>query len=382
MMAKKIFIAASNLVIALVLVQTWLKPFPDMILSGVEKPLGLPAPSFSGILGGKFQEAVETRLRHTLGFRGFLVKSDNQIKYSFFSEFSQNHPRMIILGKEKYLYQENYLNMYNRISVVRGDEMEKKAAALKKLQDELKRRNVGFLLVISPSKTTIYPEYIPERFILRGNLSRPDNYRVLSPLLERHGVNVLDGRKIFLDLKRRSTPNLFPTSGIHWSLYACCLFTDRLIRRMEDLTGKRLVRFAWGEPLKSREPIELDKDLARLVNILFTRSLFTGYLYVKTVRDAPPGARRPNILMVGSSFCWNIIEYLDRNSTCSAIDFFYYYNTRYVYPGKSRQAIDRPGIDWEREIRSRDMVVIEVNEAAMGETGFGFVEDCTAALGR
>lgn len=374
MNGKKIFIVAANLFIILIVLQTHLKPFKDMILSGAEKKEAIQKPSLSDIFKGKFQISVEQWLKQNIGFRGFFVKLDNQINYSMFSEFSRNHPRKIILGKNKYLYEEPYIDSYNRINPIPLKDLEDTAASLKMLQDRLLKRNVRILLMITPSKATIYPEYIPERYILRDNLSTQDNYETLLPILKKNGIHFIDGRQMFLDLKHESVPNLFTTSGSHWSLYGGYLFTARLMERIEQLLGKRLVHIKCRRVIPSREPIELDKDIARLGNILFTRALFTEYIYPETYPDAPAGSYRPNILMVGTSFCWNIIPYLESSRVFSRFDFYYYFNTDYTYPGKIQRHIDRDRVDWEREIFTRDIILIETNEISLSECGFGFIE--------
>ena len=69
------------------------------------------------------------------------------------------------------------------------------------------------------------------------------------------------------------------------------------------------------------------------------------------------------------------------NRTFSSLDFLYYFNTRYSYPGKKRSPIDRKSIDWEKTLRGRDIVLVEVNEVAMNETGYDFIETALAGIG-
>lgn len=209
---------------------------------------------------------------------------------------------------------------------------------------------------------------------MKERLDRRDSYQVLLPLLERHRINYIDGRKLFLEMKRRGTPRLFPSSGSHWSLYGGYLFTDRMIAEMERLSGRRMARIASRGTITRKDPIDLDKDVARLANVLFTRALFTEYLYPVTRTDAPPGAWRPDVLMIGSSFCWNILHYLGAHGVFRPLDFYYYFNTAYSYPEKARRPIDRERVDWRGEVLSRDFIILEVNEVAIGEMGYGFIE--------
>ena len=205
---------------------------------------------------------------------------------------------------------------------------------------------------------------------------------MIIPLLEKYGVNLLDGRSYFLDLKTQGVTDLFPSSGTHWSLFGAYRFTTALIGRMERLLGRRLVRIDSKQTIVSNEPIDLDKDVARLGNILFTRSLFTEYQYPVTSPDAGNGAFRPDMLLIGSSFCWNMLYYLDMNNACSHINFYYYFNSNYSYPGKQRITIDRDTIDWKREVLARDFVLIEINESQIHEAGFGFIERALQGLER
>src|SRR4030042_4371264 len=144
-------------------------------------------------------------------------------------------------GKNKYLYEEPYIDNYNRIHPIPPGELENKTASLKMLQDRLLQRNIRLLLLITPSKATVYPEYIPDRVILSDNLSRQDNYEILLPIRKKYGINFTDGRRMFLDLKHKSVPSLFTSSGSHWSLYGGDLFSARLVELIEQLLGKRLV---------------------------------------------------------------------------------------------------------------------------------------------
>ncbi len=379
---KKIFIIAANIFIAIVLIQTYLRPIKDMILSGAEKKAVPGVPAVSDVITGKFQNSIETWLKQNIGFRGTFVKTDNQINFSIFNEFSRSHPRKILLGKDKQLFEEHYIDAFNKKNSQPASTLQKKADALKELQEKLAARNVKFLLLVSPSKATIYPEYLPEKYILRHAVSKKDNYQIIMPMLKQNGVNVLDGRELFLEMKKNGIPQLFPSSGSHWSLYGGYLFGTRLIVKMEQLLGRHLVHMPAKKLIPSREPMGLDKDVARLGNLLFTRSLFTEYIYPETYPGAQAGSYRPDILMLGDSFCWNIIPYLESNKVFSRLNFYYYFNTDHSFPDKKHAPIDRTRVNWNRDVFNRDIILIEINEIALEEVGYGFLETALSALDR
>lgn len=379
---KKAFIIAANVFVAVILIQTYFRPFDDMVLSGAEQKARPGVPALNDIISGKFQNSIETWLKQNIGFRGTFVKTDNQINFSLFNEFSRSHPRKILLGNNRELFEEPYIDNFNRLTLLPLPVLVKKADDIQRLQEKLKARNVRFILLITPSKATIYPEAVPEKYILDHAAGKKDNYEIIVPMLEQRGVNIVDSREIFLDLKKKGTTHLFPSSGSHWSLYGGYLFGTKLIERMEQLFGQRMVRMRMKMLIPSREPIDLDKDIARLGNILFTRSLFTDYRYPATYPDAPANAFRPNALLVGSSFCWNLIQYLDQNNVFSRLNFYYYFNTDWVYPGRIRHAISRDSINWNRDVFTKDIIIVEINEIQMHEAGFGFIEAALNALDR
>ncbi|MBP7738232.1 MAG: hypothetical protein KA369_19815 [Spirochaetes bacterium] len=380
MNGKKAFIIAANLVIAIFVIQTHLKPFPDMVLKGAEQKIPLQMPTGADLFSGKFQAAVDQWLKQHVGFRGFFIKCDNQVNYSLFSEFSRNNPRKVVLGKDKYLYEQPYIDYYNRINQAKPEALEAKAVSLKLLQEKLLKKNVRLLLLITSSKTSIYPEFLPDRFILRDNLGKNDEYQNFLPVLRKHGINHIDGRELLLQKKAASEPNLYPTSGSHWSLYGSYFFTTALVDRIERLLGKRVTHIGCKKVARTREPLELDSDIARLGNILFTRSLFTEYLYPETYPVGGAGSYKPSMLMVGTSFCWNIIPHLEKNGFFSRLNFYYYFNTDHSFPAGRHDPIDKARVDWKGDIFKRDIILIEINEIAFNETGFGFIEEALREL--
>ena len=56
-----------------------------------------------------FQKAKEKYLNQQFGFRNFFVRLNNQIYYSIFCQAKANG---VVVGKQGYLYEENYINDY------------------------------------------------------------------------------------------------------------------------------------------------------------------------------------------------------------------------------------------------------------------------------
>ena len=58
---------------------------------------------------GTYQQKKEEHLNEVFGFRSVFVRLNNQIVYSLFSKAKANG---VIVGKENYLYEVDYINAY------------------------------------------------------------------------------------------------------------------------------------------------------------------------------------------------------------------------------------------------------------------------------
>ena len=81
-------------------------------------------------------------------------------------------------------------------------------------------------------------------------------------------------------------------------------------------------------------------------------------------------------MVVGDSFWWVADAIIAEHRMASRYDFFYYFND----PDRSAErAVDGqprglpPGMSWEY-VFSADAIIVEANEGAIGDAGYGFVE--------
>jgi hypothetical protein len=100
------------LLISLPLLQT-LHPFlHEPILNGVTQTAPKPVFRLENWLNGTLQTQIENWLDARMGLRGYFVKTDNQLNFWLFHEIHQKNTRLVV-GKENYLYERNYLETYN-----------------------------------------------------------------------------------------------------------------------------------------------------------------------------------------------------------------------------------------------------------------------------
>lgn len=349
--------------------QTMWRYLPDVKAHGAEARVRYPRYSFQGFWNGTFQEQFERWLGTKIGFRGIFVRSDNQINLSVFHQFSSNSRFQVVLGKDRYLYGRGYVSTYMSPKLMTESQRVETVRRLKRVQKELHARNKGFLLLISPSKATLYEEYLPEES-RRRKKPVPSNYELMMPLLRQAKINVLDSVSMLRDLKSKGV-TAFSRGSTHWTFSSSCLVAAEVMRQFEAQTGEKYPPMPCA-PLKQRgTPIAQDMDLATLSNLWFPETFGEPLSYAKPEPSTLGATKIPTMASVGSSFMWSILHYLDAYKMYQDRNFYYYFNTRYSYPSGQVQSVARKSFDFDNEILSKDLLLLEVNESVIHSVGFG-----------
>jgi hypothetical protein len=351
---------------------------PEVRLFGAVKapePVLLDAHSY---YDGSFQQAFEQLFNAEFSLRGAAVRTDNELNFRVFREFS---PALgTVLGSDDFLYPQGTIDDYNRRKVVSISVLEQTVQRLKLLQDFLEARHSVLLLVVSPSKTMLYPELLPLRFVDEQRLRLPNNYSLFVSLLEKHGVSFIDSERELSERKAESPFRFFASSGMHWNNPAACMITSE----MAHFIAQRLhegPELRCDPPVLQPAPSGTDRDLADLANLWDEEALFHPTPYSAGHARTHRGDHQLSVLFVGSSFVWNILSFAKRLRLYRHYSFFYYYNTRHDYPG-GRSPIDRERLDWANDIFTRQAIVLEVNASVVDEVGWGFLEDAERAIAR
>ncbi|MBN2273718.1 MAG: hypothetical protein JXK95_05255, partial [Bacteroidales bacterium] len=108
-----------------------------------------------------FQEKMETYMNESFGLRGYFVRIHNQLAYTFFRKAKANG---VIIGKQKYLYEENYIKAYYGLDFIGEESILCRMQHLKYLQDTLEKLNKHIIIVFAAGKGSFYPEYFPDKY--------------------------------------------------------------------------------------------------------------------------------------------------------------------------------------------------------------------------
>jgi len=376
------FIGLFVLLLAAPMAQMVQRFVPEKRLKGVVVAAEKPAFSLRSWFAGAFQQGFELWFAESMGFRGHLVRTDNQIGLSLFHEAASKSNDQVVLGKQRCLFQRTYINSFNRVNGPSRDHMRELAGKLRDLQKALAVRGIAFVLLISPSKAELYSDLIPDEFKLREKKNAKSAYELILPFLHDYGVHTVDAHAFFKEERHRSAYPLFPPGGIHWSSYGAYLVVVKLTENLEQQLGKKLVHVVCSSMETARGPRRsfAEADLSDLMNVWHFDTGKWLHLRPKFTNEVPAGEYRPRALMVGDSFAFLPVKILKHHRVFKGITLYFYYSTEYVYPRGGKRRIDKGSLNWEERVFSNDAIIMEINEIMIDRVGWGFIEDALKQL--
>lgn len=313
-----------------------------------------------------YQLYVEKHIVLNNALSPFFIRVNNQIDYSL---FDQLHISGGILGKENYLFDQEYINAYHGKDFVGEDVLRKYVEKIKFVQDTLRKLNKEFIYIQAPGKASYFPEYLPDSMSRKeADLS---NYNRLSKLLIEYKINHIDFKPFFLKSKSTSEYPLFTQTGIHWSKYATGIVMDSINNFIEGTMKLNLPEVYWDE-------VELDyakhddADMEVVLNLLFKLSP-TKYAYPKLKFEARENKDVPVVMMIGDSYMGNLYwghfyESFDLKSQ------FWYYNTSVYSPGFSGK-VHKYQLDEMECLKKSDIIILGSNEPNIKGVSWGFIDN-------
>lgn len=186
-------------------------------------------------------------------FRKDLMKLNSLMKITIFNASPVNY---VVPGKEGWLFlkpeavmtterfhgPECEIDDHRGMAPLSGAQTERIRAYLSEASSLLKSKNIPFYVLITPNKSTIYPEYLPD-YVTVVNPSGRRVEQLKRICAEAGGIRVVDIRQAVLKEKKRR--RLYQKADTHWNYYGA-------------YTGYRELMMAIRERFPSVRPFELD----------------------------------------------------------------------------------------------------------------------------
>jgi len=153
-----------------------------------------------------------------------LITLNAKLEATVFGESAEDD---VILGRDGWLFYKSTLDDYQGQNPLTEREIWSAARCLALIQEYAEVRNVSFLFVVAPNKNTLYPQYMPARYLRSeeaGNAER------LSDALREAGVKTAD-----LEAALRAEDGvLYHRLDSHWNNLGAAVAHDKIL----DALGK------------------------------------------------------------------------------------------------------------------------------------------------
>ncbi len=169
----------------------------------------------------EWSSQFETYLSEHFAFREKLVTADSIIK-SVFLKTSSNEK--VIVGKNNWLYFSSTLDDYTGNNRMSERRINNTAKTLSLMQEYCTGKGSQFLFMTAPNKNTVYPQYMPSRYIKSSSES---NLEMLNRKLQEYSVNYLDVVLLFQNQKNI----LYHTRDSHWTNEGALLIYNEIMDR-------------------------------------------------------------------------------------------------------------------------------------------------------
>ncbi len=329
--------------------------------SGTVTPLTLP--TLADLKTARYQEELATRFNEGYAGHDWVRRFAQEASLRLTNTVQGG----IVLGRHHSTYfNDKPYEFVDEYAVERptADSLDYIMRGLRLWRDSCRDRGVGFAIVITPSKASVYPEDLPAAWQRRHD-PRPRAYDNFVRLLQQEHIRYLDGHLLTLEAKAHAPSPVFPLGGTHWNQFAALQTANALLRELASQ----------GQPLRPIEnthiwvennPAHEDADMLVLMQALLPWSYPVTRITYPPVPLEP--GKRPNLVIIGGSFVASMGLHLYRSEQFSEIHWLRYYNVAKELPNWNAflawQILKKPfeDLDVEKEVYPAQNLVLEVNE--------------------
>ena len=265
-----------------------------------EQPVKL---SFKTYYDGTFQNYLTDHAKRNSGFREVCIRSYNQSLFSLFGKSTNN---TLVPGLNKEMYLQIYLDEIKgkTLKDCYGSEDYFKSKAQKDIEktlvliDSLKHHNTAFLFVEAPSKTWVYPEYMPQEY--QDSIMPFSIQDYYTQLFKENNIPHIDFLSYFKSLKDKVEYPLYTRYGTHWAESTIPSVADSVLSKIGSLIGQEMPHIVCVDENPSTHYSKQDGEIENLMNLLLPIRKPALPQPIMALSDTT--LRKPNILVIADSY--------------------------------------------------------------------------------
>jgi len=346
--------------------------FFDDDLSGFTGQLQQTQFSVESLMDGSYQSSLNSWWENNFPGRSRLIKVRGSAIYALLDESPNER---VVKGEDDYLFENTYVSV--ELGCVQCEEgyYDELVGKLETLDDRLESTGRELYVFITPNKAAFFRDKVPARY---RKLIVPETtmYQQFVERLEESDIHYFDCHKVLMNnelgLENPMAP-VFYRTGTHWTpcygLNCAAMFAQYVNANSDFDLGDYAV-----EEVLAEEPVWPDADVFQSLNILqpYPESQYHGAIMSLTREGDHPG-----VFIRGGSFMGQSLSgLLNRGNFSSDIHFENnnIFSENYSKVVTLDSFTDYDKVDMQGMLADKDIIVLEVNEAAIQNMSFGFID--------
>ncbi|MBQ8958662.1 MAG: hypothetical protein IJ057_09240 [Bacteroidales bacterium] len=348
-------------------------------LNGVTVETMMPKADFERFCDGSFQASTEAYLKQHFGFREPLTRLYNQTQWTLFRYAQVEEDQRIAITRDNWIFEPWTVEEYYQSRAYRFTDdslemagiFEAEALRLLEIQQLLEPYGTHLFVALLPGKEQICAEHLPEntQYFKEKKITAYDFY---SKRLNELGVNNINLAEWFMQMKDTVDYPLYPQTGTHWSNLAAIHSADTLIRYMEWLSDSNMVNIKTASTFQ--RSLKPDTDLESLMNLIWPIKKAPNYL-TEAYYDYDTTAWRPQLLTIGDSYYWNILNFTPVWDVFTRVPYWYYFSTAYFSQPDLKQDCKVSDLNVLDEVMGSDFVMLAYSTVSLYKMSNGFSEE-------
>lgn len=290
-------------------------PNPDN--GNTEKRVLADMPAFSLRNYAAFPREFEAYLNDHFPLRSQLIRLHSLFEYQLFHRFADSN---VMIGKQDWFFynprksdEKNAIMDYKGISAPSVEELGQIQSDLEGFKDWLAEKGIDFVIVLSPNKARIYPEYLPGNVKRLSNRDRADS--IAAFLKENSSLHVVYSGEV-LEKAKGDNP-LYYMHDDHWNDYGAYLAADQYWYEMSGShipapelefvsgTGGELADWAnLSLDVIDRNQTKFESESLPTYQMVMNEGRWTSREYTSELSDGE------TLFVIGDSFATAFLPYL------------------------------------------------------------------------
>lgn len=340
-------------------------------LDGVENTAQFPKLSAEKLVDGSAQSEFETYVQQHLPGKPFMVRLRNEITFSALHTVSNINYSM---NRDRNLFSwENVSYYLQYFAPISEDGMQELIGKLERLEELFEAHGKQMYIFITPNKVRYMADELPwVDTVMAPKEQEAGNYEKLTAGLAGSHLKWFDSIAYINEHRQEfdSRVPLFYRTGLHWSVYVGNVVGNAFGEYLEAESGYQLPKMTVSaQPCE--EPVYPDADSFEVFNTL--EKPYDSY-YEPVIEMSDPTTSAPGFLCRGGSFMGQSLSVLIRN---------HYFGknvsmeNRQIFTDEFENVVpftDYEAVDMREYLKDIDLVVLEVNETAVSDMSFGFID--------